>query len=284
MIERERALVSGLLRSWVFLVFAGILGAFAGNYIASQMDDAYEAKAELFIKMGNEYTVPSALSSNDRLLIDVDLRVAINAEIQIVTSWPVVSAALESLPHPTHGTNVDSVSRLVSASNVANSPILVLSVVDSNSAWSVSFLETWIAAYLERRKELFQRTSAVGVLEVQKQQITEELAGLRAEIQALEVNSGTAAPDARTELDLMKLRDDALTDMLGNLHRQEIKLAILSSTADSVDVLSAPRLDPETKGMSKLEVIAFTALIFFMVAASLVLLRGILRQQSIADR
>ncbi|MEO9825877.1 MAG: hypothetical protein ABJF50_15790 [Paracoccaceae bacterium] len=283
MMKRELALISVVSKNWIFLVVAGVLGALAGHFIASQTEDSFEANAEIFVKFGNEYTVPSALSDNDRLQVDVDHPVALNAEIQILTSWPVIAATLERLPHPTDGTSVEQALEKLSVFNVANSPVLGLRIVDGNGQWSVNFLEELIASYLERRSALFKRSETRASLEIQRTQLSEELAELRTRIQLLERE--TAKPELgqlsepsnanSAESALLALRESTVADMLSAIDAQEQKLDFFEATGNGIDVLSAPRLSEDKVGLGRTELMIITMLIFLMLAASIILLREI---------
>ncbi len=157
---------------WVGLSLAlGALGAGVVYALTLGVEEVAEARAELLIRYGYEYTPPSLGSSSDSMQVRIDPDTALANEVQILSSRPVLEAALAAVPHPGRPApdrpvplGVADLLEQVSISPVEGSSVVGLSVTDADPDWALAFTGAMIEAYRTRRADLFGSEQAVAAL------------------------------------------------------------------------------------------------------------------------
>lgn len=298
MIEPELKLVSAVLRRWYLVLLAALAGVGIGAFVDYRGTPSYSTATELFIRFGNEYTVPATVTSSDRQQVDVDFDVAMNGEVQILTSLPVIEDALEAVPNPAYGTNALFALQSMSASHVANSPVLRLTVTDGDPAWARTFSERLIAEYRTRRDQLFRRNSNSEFIDARIGELAEELETTSVAIQDLRQQvrvigtgsapdpiSGTASSEVsatetvaeridrvQREIRLLEMQERTLAGLLEDMRSQDAKLDLLAASMGHVQVLQPPRTEPQPVGPGRLELMVLFGVAFGLLVAAAVLL------------
>lgn len=161
-----------ILARWTSLSLAlGVVGAVAVYALTSDVEEVAEARAELLIRYGYEYTPPSLGSSTDSMQVRIDPDTALANEVQILTSRPVIEAALAAAPHPGRmgpgwslPPALPDVLEQISVRPVEGSSVIGLSVTDLDAEWALAFAEAMIDAYQTRRADLFGSEQTVEAL------------------------------------------------------------------------------------------------------------------------
>jgi hypothetical protein len=131
-------------------------------------------QSELLVRMGYEYTPVPWTASSDSQQINFRADEVIGTEIQLLTSEGTIQQALQTAPHPTIGTASDGTfdadqlrltRQKLAVKRLEGSNVILIEVVDPDPAWSISFSQSLLDAYLARRAELFANATYDQLLE-----------------------------------------------------------------------------------------------------------------------
>ncbi|MDA7429636.1 hypothetical protein PGB28_14290 [Primorskyibacter aestuariivivens] len=290
MIEREVRILGFLLRHWLAVLGAALIGVVMAAVISEMSVARYKTSTELFIRYGNEYTVPSSVD-NYRQQVDVDFDIAMNGEIQILLSWPLIRDALEATPHPETAGALEPVIAKLSASHVPNSPVIKVDVVDADRNWSGAFLASLIEAFQTRRTALFSSTHSDAFLAQRIAEITAELEDTRNALQEarkamLEVTdragSDGVGDDTRSAAERigssrrlvtdLTAREATLSVLLEEMRAQQVNLGLLSGSVGRIEILSPPLAGFTPVGPGRTALMILFGLAFGFAAAALAMI------------
>ena len=146
---------------WLIALFSAI-GAAAGIAWAKLSNPVYQAEAEVMARFAYEYTPPNTDAGGDNMQIRIDAEGAIETEIQIAASRPVIIAAMRIAPHKVSAAdgdramdNLDAIARKISVARIEGTNLFKIAVTDEDKNWVLVFTQAIYDQYIAHRQEVF---------------------------------------------------------------------------------------------------------------------------------
>lgn len=182
----EIQLLQAAWRWGVLILLLGLLGTGLGFVWTKRSIHVYKAQAEILVRYAYEYTPQNAGSGNDSMQVRIDADLALNSEVQLLISPPVIAAALEKAPRPqspqekAQGRKLDfeEATKKLLIARLEGTNIISVAVVDRQREWAKNFASALVDAYLARRETLFSTAEEMQVLQARKLELQEEIHGL----------------------------------------------------------------------------------------------------------
>ena len=189
----EIQLLQAAWRWGVLILLLGLLGSGLGFVWTKRSVNNYKAQAEILVRYAYEYTPQNAGTGNDSMQVRIDADLALNSEVQLLMSPPVISAALEVAPRPPSAQDKaenrdfdfeDAAKRLLIA-RLEGTNIISIAVVDRQREWAKQFTTALVDAYLAKRETLFSTQEEMQYLKTKKAELQKEVHDIETESVAI---------------------------------------------------------------------------------------------------
>jgi len=187
----EFRIMAALWRWSVPILLLTAIAAGAVWYTSRTAVPIRTVQSELLVRIGYEYSPVPWSSATETQQINFRADEVIGTEIQFLTSEETIKKAIAVAPHPLIAAAADGtltaaqmllVRKKLAVKQLQGSNVILVEVTDADEAWSVTFSQALLDAYLQNRRQLFSDQDYDNLLKQDEAASTAALAGLDDEV------------------------------------------------------------------------------------------------------